>query len=69
MREVFGYEPGWPLVSPERRAEIEALAGRPAPDRQPGPEAGEHAGFPLAGESDAEHMDMRSARDRATGAG
>src|SRR3954447_22994263 len=64
LRDVFAYEPGWPVMSPERRAEIEGLIGAPAQRPAPGPEASEHAGFPLAGEPDAEHMDMRSARDR-----
>jgi glutamate synthase domain-containing protein 2 len=60
LRDVFGYEDDWPLRSPERRAEIEALVGPPARRPEPGPEAAEHAGFPHAGEEDAEHMDRRS---------
>jgi glutamate synthase domain-containing protein 2 len=28
--EVFGYEPGWPLLSATRRGELEGLVGRPA---------------------------------------
>ena len=69
LRDVFGYEPDWPLMSPARRAEIEGLVGPPAPRPGPGPGAGEHAGFPHVGDPDAEHMDVRSARDRLTGAG
>jgi glutamate synthase domain-containing protein 2 len=69
LRDVFAYEPGWPVMSDARRSEIEALIGVPAPRPAPGPAAGEHAGFPGAGDPDAEHMDMRSARDRVTGAG
>jgi hypothetical protein len=69
LRDVFAYEPGWPVMSDARRAEIEGLIGAPAPRPAPGPEAGEHAGFPGAGDPDAEHMDMRSAKDRVTGAG
>ncbi len=69
LRDVFAYEPGWPVMSAARRAEIEGLIGAPAPRPAPGPEAGEHAGFPGAGDPDAEHMDMRSARDHVTGAG
>jgi glutamate synthase domain-containing protein 2 len=60
LSEVFCYEAGWPLVSSGRRAEIEALIGEPAPRPAPGPEAGEHAGFPGAGDASREHMDMRS---------
>jgi glutamate synthase domain-containing protein 2 len=69
LRDVFGYEPDWPLMSPARRAEIEGLVGPPAPRPGPGPGAGEHAGFPHVGDPDAEHMDVRSARDRLSGAG
>jgi hypothetical protein len=56
-------------MSPARRAEIEGLVGPPAPRPGPGPGAGEHAGFPHVGDPDAEHMDVRSARDRLSGAG
>ncbi len=58
LSEVFGYEPEWPLRSAARRAEVEALIGAPQPTPPPGPEAGEHAGFPGAGEPDREHMDV-----------
>jgi hypothetical protein len=61
MSEVFGYEPDWPLRSADRRAEIEALIGAPAPPPPPGPEAGEHAGVPGAGDRTRPHMDARSA--------
>jgi glutamate synthase domain-containing protein 2 len=60
LREVFGYEPQWPLLSDARRAEVEALTGAPAPVPPPGPEAGEHAGFPGAGDPDRPHMDVRN---------
>jgi len=69
LRDAFAYEHDWPVMSDARRAEIEGLIGAPARRPAPGPEAGEQAGFPLAGDPDAEHMDMRSARDRASGAG
>jgi glutamate synthase domain-containing protein 2 len=69
LRDVFAYEPGWPVMSAARRVEIEGLIGAPAPRPAPGPEAGEHAGFPGAGNPEGEHMDMRSARDHVTGAG
>jgi glutamate synthase domain-containing protein 2 len=60
FREVFGYEPGWPLVSPARREEVEALIGRPGAHEPAGPEAGEHAGFPGAGDPDRPHQDLRA---------
>jgi glutamate synthase domain-containing protein 2 len=60
LRDVFGYEDDWPVRSEQRRAEIEALIGAPAPRPEPGPQAAEHAGFPHAGEEDAEHMDRRT---------
>jgi len=69
LRDVFGYEDGWPVVSPQRREEIEGLIGAPAPRPAPGPEAGEHAGFPHAGEPAADHMEIRSPRNAATGLG
>jgi Conserved region in glutamate synthase len=69
LREVFGYEDGWPVMSAERRAEIDGLIGAPAPRPAPGPEAGEQAGFPHAGDPDTEHMEVRSPRDAATGLG
>jgi glutamate synthase domain-containing protein 2 len=61
LSEVFGYEAGWPLLSRERRAEVDALIGEPAPRPAPGPEAGEHAGVPGVGDPSRRHMDMRSA--------
>ena len=69
LREVFGYDDDWPVISAQRRAEIEGLIGAPAPRPAPGPDAGEQAGFPHAGEPDAEHMEVRSPRDAATGLG
>jgi glutamate synthase domain-containing protein 2 len=60
LRDVFGYEDDWPVRSEQRRAEIEALIGAPAPRPEPGPQAAEHAGFPHAGEENAEHMDRRT---------
>lgn len=69
LREVFGYEPGWPVVSPGRREEIEALIGEPAPSQPPGPEAGEQAGFPGAGEPGRPHQDARAVGETASEAG
>jgi glutamate synthase domain-containing protein 2 len=65
LSEVFGYERGWPLLSPERRAETEALIGAPAPRPAPGPQAGEHAGFPGAGDPARRHMDAHGVGERA----
>ena len=62
---MFGYEPGWPIVSPARREEIEALIGPPGPAPQTGPEAGERAGFPDAGDPTRAHMDLRGTGEPA----
>ena len=59
MREVFGYEPDWPVMSPSRSEEIGSLVGAPEPHRPAGPDAGEHAGFPGAGDPERSHMDIR----------
>jgi hypothetical protein len=69
LREVFGYEPGWPLIADDRRAEIEALIGAPAPAPPPGPETGEHAGFPGAGDPSRKHQDLRGLSGTAGEAG
>jgi hypothetical protein len=69
LREVFGYEPGWPVVSPARREEVEALIGAPAPPQPPGPEAGEPAGFPGAGEPGRPHQDAHAVGETASEAG
>ena len=63
LSEVFGYEPDWPLMSSDRRAEIEALIGAPAARPAPGPQAGEHAGFPGAGDPTRPHMDVSGGPD------
>jgi glutamate synthase domain-containing protein 2 len=69
LREVFGYERGWPVVSAERREAVEALIGAPAPPQPPGPEAGEQAGFPGAGEPGRPHQDVRAVGETASEAG
>jgi glutamate synthase domain-containing protein 2 len=69
MREVFGYEPGWPIVSASRREEIGALVGAPAPTPPAGPRAGEHAGIPGAGDPTRRHMDLRGSGEPASEAG
>ena len=40
LHEVFGYEPGWAVPTPERRAQIEALMSARREWRLPGPELG-----------------------------
>lgn len=69
LREVAGYEPTWPIMSAARRAATEALIGPPAPAPPPGPESGEHAGFPGAGEPGRPHMDLRGGGETASQAG
>jgi glutamate synthase domain-containing protein 2 len=69
FREVFGYEPEWPVVSTARRAEIDALIGAPEPVQPPGPEAGEQAGFPGAGDPARPHQDLRGVGEAASEAG
>jgi glutamate synthase domain-containing protein 2 len=57
LHEVFGYEPGWAVPPPARRAEIEALmSAQAAAWREPGPELG-----PLPG--DGTGGDVRPASD------
>jgi hypothetical protein len=66
MREVFGYEPDWPVMSASRSEEIGSLVGAPEPHRPAGPDAGEHAGFPGAGDPERRHKDLRG-RGEPTG--
>jgi hypothetical protein len=68
LRDAFGYEDDWPVVSASRRAEVEALIGPPAPTPPPGPEAGEQS-HPLIGDPTAGHQDLRSATGTARDAG
>jgi hypothetical protein len=56
LREVFGLREEWPVLSPARREEIEALVDGPAPRPEPGPQAGEDVA-PRVGEPGAEHSD------------
>jgi glutamate synthase domain-containing protein 2 len=69
LRDVFGYEDVWPVVSPARRETVEALIGAPEPPQPPGPEAGEQAGFPGAGDPGREHQDVRGSGETASEAG
>jgi glutamate synthase domain-containing protein 2 len=69
VREVFGYRPDWPIVSSARRDEVDALIGAPTPAPPPGPAAGEHAGFPGAGDPSRRHMDARAVGESASEAG
>jgi glutamate synthase domain-containing protein 2 len=50
LHEVFGYEPGWAVPSPARRAELAALTGGRAEWRLPGPERGPIAGDGTGGD-------------------
>ena len=54
LHEVFGYEPGWAVPPPARRAEIEALMSERAAWRAAGPELGPVPGDGTGG--DAEPM-------------
>jgi len=54
LHEIFGYEPGWAVPSPARRAEIEALMGTRAQWRLPGPEHGPIAGDGTGGDAPTE---------------
>jgi glutamate synthase domain-containing protein 2 len=69
LRDTFGYEHDWPVCSPERREQAVALIGPPAPTPAPGPAAGEHAGFPGAGDPSRAHMDARGVGETAGEAG
>ena len=69
LRSVFGYEPDWPVVSPARREEVLGLIGEPEPPQPPGPEAGEQAGFPGAGEPGRSHQDAQAVDQTAGEAG
>jgi glutamate synthase domain-containing protein 2 len=60
LRDAFGYEGSWPVMSDARRTEIEGLIGAPASRRPPGPEAGEQS-HPRVGDPTARHQDLRSA--------
>jgi hypothetical protein len=65
VEDIFGYDPGWCALSPDRVAEIEHLVGPsdggPAP---PGPEGGPIAGDEAGGE---EHGDRDLAEEGAGG--
>jgi glutamate synthase domain-containing protein 2 len=44
LEEVFGYDPSWRAIPPDRAREIDSLIGPPAGVGQPGPEGGPIAG-------------------------
>jgi glutamate synthase domain-containing protein 2 len=69
FRDVFGYTAEWPIISERRRAEVETLIGAPAPLQPPGPDAGEQAGFPGAGDPTRSHQDLRGIGEPASEAG
>ena len=54
LEDVFGYDPAWRALSPERIDEIESLIGPPDHGpTQPGPEGGPIAGDEAAGPEDS----------------
>ncbi len=57
------------MVSAARRAEALELIDAGGPTPPPGPEAGEDAGFPGAGDPSRGHMDARSLGESASEAG
>ena len=73
VSEVFGYEPGWPVISAERRAEIEGMIGAAAPIAPPGPQAGPIPGDAAAprdpDEPTREHADAEGLGETASEAG
>jgi glutamate synthase domain-containing protein 2 len=73
VREVFGYEQGWPVMSAERRAQLEAMIGEAAPIAAPGPQAGPIPGDAAAprgpDEPTREHADAQGFGETASEAG
>jgi glutamate synthase domain-containing protein 2 len=69
IRDVFGYEPQWPLLSDARREAIAGLVGPPAARPRPGPGAGEAGGYPGAGDPGRPHSDLRGRGEPASEAG
>ena len=63
LREVFGYEPDWPLLSQDRLDAIDQLIGAPGPQHLAGPGAGEEGGDARAGDPDKRQQDIHSVRD------
>ena len=51
LEDVFGYDPAWRTIAPERRDEVEALLGPPDETvKKPGPEEG-----PIVGDEAGSH--------------
>jgi glutamate synthase domain-containing protein 2 len=73
MREVFGMEPDWPVLSEARAAEVEDLVGAGAVCTGPGPEEGpilgDGAGPRSADEPTPEHADAAAPGEVASEAG
>ena len=65
LHEMFGYEPGWAVPSPARRAEIEGLMGARAEWRAPGPERGPVPGDGTGGDVASRRRASRAASARA----
>jgi glutamate synthase domain-containing protein 2 len=67
LHEVFGYEPGWAVPPPERRAEVEALMAARSGWRPPGPEAGPVPGDGTGGDVAPRSDATPSVRGRLSG--
>jgi glutamate synthase domain-containing protein 2 len=71
LEDVFGYDPSWRMISPSRRAEIEALLGPPTgrvptPGIEAGPIPGDESGAGRGGEAQ-EHVDEADRAGMAAG--
>ena len=64
LREVFGYDGAWPLLSTARAREIEGLVGAPAGHTGPGTEAG-----PIAGDDAGRAQDARAGHQSGAASG
>jgi hypothetical protein len=73
VAEVFGYEAQWRRISPERRAEIEALIGpgvkRTRPGQEAGPIMGDESGTRPPEAAPADLADPRGAGEPASESG
>jgi glutamate synthase domain-containing protein 2 len=67
LEDVFGYDPAWRTIPPDREREIESLVGPPADIPQPGPEAGPIVGDE-SGSERTDEVDMAPASGGGGGA-
>jgi glutamate synthase domain-containing protein 2 len=67
MGDVFGYDPAWRKITPQRRDEIAGLIGIGPPVTEPGPEAGPIAGD-AAGSGDDRDAELAGADAGSGGA-